>query len=97
MVASWPTWAAVAGARLEAHATIPRTIDIRLLSICSQIEPLPAAKVPIDFPIRFFVHRDRLGEFRGFECSNLAASLIRKVPRLPRLRILPPKRPKDWI
>jgi hypothetical protein len=63
MAASWPTWAAVAGARLEAHATVPRTMDIQLLSTCSQIEPSPAAKCPIDFPIRFFVHHKRLGKF----------------------------------
>jgi hypothetical protein len=29
--------AAVAGARLGAHVTVPRTMDSRLLSICSQI------------------------------------------------------------
>jgi hypothetical protein len=63
MVSSCPTWAAVAGARLEAHVTVPKTMDIQLLSTCSQIEPLPAAKCPINFPIRFFVHRNRLGEF----------------------------------
>ena len=63
--------AAVAGARLEAHATVPRTMGIWFLSICSQIAPLPAAKCRFIFsdPVLCSITIALANLTRGFQYS----------------------------
>lgn len=61
--------AAVAGARLKAHATVSRTMDIRFLSICADRFSGPVL-VPSQSPWQILT--------RGFQLLSLAASLIQK-------------------